>query len=157
MTDNRKLKRAAVALMGIVCVLLLLFAFEAIRGVVHTPAWDVFMVANYIVGILLVVGILGLALVLLSSVRKKETPFNHKNVKYLKVIAILLVVYELASWIMSMLVSRLYPPMILEDGTSVTVHLSFSGVVLAAGLVVYCIALAFQYGISLQVQIDETL
>ncbi|MCL2568083.1 MAG: hypothetical protein FWE12_01430 [Oscillospiraceae bacterium] len=35
--------------------------------------------------------------------------------------------------------------------------LSLGEAVLAAGLVIYCVALMFKYGISLQAQVDETL
>jgi len=103
-----------------------------------------------IIRVLILLSILVGALIVLLAIRKNETPFNKKNVKLLKGIALLLAVLEpfeaLAEWV----ISRFFSP------GSVRFYLP-AGSILAAGLVVYCIALVFEYGISLQRQMDELL
>ena len=105
---------------------------------------------------LIVLAILVIALVLLFSIRKEETPFHLKNVRRLKVIAILLMSLEPYHFISEWISNHFYP-MVLSDHTAVSVHTSWGGSILVAGLVVYCISLVFEYGISLQKQVDETL
>ena len=45
----------------------------------------------------------------------------------------------------------------VEVTTTTSVTSNHGGVILTAGLVIYCVALVFHYGISLQKQADETL
>jgi len=49
----------------------------------------------------------------------------------------------------------------MDDGTiamtAITTSYFPSGVIVVVGIVVYCVALVFMYGISLQKQTDETL
>ena len=159
MNGISKMKRTALFLLVIVGLLLLQFVYQAARGFFafdYTVAWDAVLVANYAIGILIELGILVIALCLLFSVRRAETPFSQKNIKLLKVIAVLLIVYEPISIIMQMIVKRFHP-IVLPDGSSIVVRSSLGGIVAATGLAVYCISLVFQYGISLQEQVDETL
>ena len=102
------------------------------------------------VRVILLFSILICALLVLLAIKKDETPFNVKNVKLLRVIAILLAIVEpygmFADWISSLLSS--FGPVVLFLP---------AGCTLAAGLVVYCISLVFEHGVSLQKQTDETL
>jgi uncharacterized membrane protein len=184
MSNNKKLKRTAMVLMGIVSLLILMFSFDAIRGIIRTPTWDGLIILNYVLGLVIIISILTSALCLLLSIQKKDTPFNPKNVKLLKIIAILLIIYEPVSWAIFLLVTQRHTPFpnadnfTVTDGFTVVENIteadgfivvndyavstasyfpSLSGVVLASGLVLLCVAFVFQYGISLQTQVDETL
>ena len=145
MIDNVKMKRTTMVLLALVGLLILRFVYAIIRGFIlydNTMIWDALHIVNFIIGLTLPMGILIITLLILISIRKNETPFNLKNVKLLKAIAILLVIYEPVSWIMGYLLFH---------------YSSFGGILIVTGLAVYCISLVFQYGISLQVQVDETL
>ena len=156
MTDKKRINRIAIMLMGIVFLVLLWLVVEAIRGVVQSNTWNAALITHFVIGLFITLGALVIALILLSSIRKAESPFNQKNVKCLKIIALLLIVYEPYYFLASRVIQNLFP-IIFDNGYTVVVRSSLGGVVLVAGLVAYCISLVFQYGISLQEQIDETL
>jgi len=137
----------------------LLFLFQVARAILLNAkggGWSVFTVTNFIVGTLIVLVLLCIGSSLLYSIRKDETPFNNKNVNKLKAIAILLAMYEPYCFIVQRLNNK-FLPVVLGDGSSILVESSLGGFVFVSGLVVYCVALVFQYGISLQSQVDETL
>jgi len=157
MTDTKKIKRTASVLFSVASLVLLWFTIQAIRGfVLNTATRHTANIVIFSIGVLIVLSTLVIALVLLFSTRRDETPFNLKNIKRLKAIALLLVVLEphmlLSQWVLNK-----YSPIVLSDNITVSVHTSLGGGVFVAGLVVYCIALVFEYGISLQKQVDETL
>ena len=159
MIDNVKMKRTTMVLLALVGLLILRFVYAIIRGFIlydNTMIWDALHIVNFIIGLTLPMGILIITLLILLSIRRNVTPFNLKNVKLLKAISILLVMYEPVSWIMGNLLSHFHP-IIMNDGSSVVIRTSLGGIVIVTGLAVYCISLVFQYGISLQVQVDETL
>ena len=112
-----------------------------------------------IIDILIFSAIFVVSLTFLFSIRKNESPFNHKTVKKLKVIAILLIIFEVQYTIAQHINPIAFFEGYLEDGTEVysTAIVHWSGFVVVAGLVVYCVALILQHGISLQTQVDETL
>lgn len=143
MENTKKIKRTAAILFVAVILILLWYIINVVRGIVIIREPNV----SIIITTLIILSILTLALILLFSIKKDESPFNLKNVKLLKAIALLLVAKE--SW--SFIVGWINFGNIL--GASVT---SVEWVI-AAGLVVYCIALVFQHGITLQKQSDETL
>jgi len=91
------------------------------------------------------------AVMLLLSIKKDETPFNLKNVRLLKVIAILLMALEP----LEVIAARI--PVAMSDGTFTSMRYFPSGSMLVVGIVVLCVSLIFKYGISLQTQFDETL
>ncbi|WP_017414018.1 DUF2975 domain-containing protein [Clostridium tunisiense] len=105
---------------------------------------------------LLIIAILAVVSNLLKSIEKDYSPFNISNVKKLKVLSGLLLAFEPVHLISTKVVQSIRP-LILEGGTRVTSFISFGGVFFAVGLVVFCIALIFEYGIELQKQSDETL
>ena len=155
METTRKIKTTANVLFLVVSLVLLWFivitawgGFRYAVPVGESPHPGRVLVD--IVRVLVLLSILICALTVLLAIRKDETPFNVKNVRLLKRIAILLMVVEpyevFAGWITSLFSS----PRIM------TLYLP-AGCVFAAGLVVYCVSLVFDYGISLQKQIDETL
>lgn len=162
MEPMKKIKRAAAVLLAAVSVILLGNACLAVPAIFHHGALGAGAAdgaARAVVGavnVTYVMGTLALSLVLLFSVKKDETPFKLKNVKLLKGIAAALLVYEpyglAAQWVLNR-------PAPLDSVEPVFTELFFTqgGFVFAAGLVVYCISLVFEHGISLQKQFDETL
>ena len=158
MAEIKKIKRATFALFTAISLTLVWFIIDSIINLLRTTVqWNAASVSATAVCALIMLAIFSIALFLLKSVRADETPFNPKNVKRLKAIALLLVVFEPYMVMHGWLMQKLYP-IVLEGGTiSVSARSSLGGVVFAAGLVVYVIALVFAYGISLQQQVDETL
>ena len=157
MANIKKIKKNAFALFVVVGLILLWYIINNVRMIVFKGMqWALPGITITIIGALIILAILTVALILLFSIKKGETPFNPKNVKRLKVIAILLALIEPYLFITEWVFNKYYP-IVLSDNTTTTIHFSLGGCVLASGLVVYCIALIFEYGISLQKQADETL
>lgn len=157
MTDTKKIKRTALTLFAAASLALLLFIVQMVRGfVLNTAEWYVAGIATFSIGVLIMSATLVIALILLLSIRRDETPFTMKNVKRLKAIAILLAALEPYQLVSEWIFNNLYP-IVISDNTTVSVHTSWGGCIFAAGLVVYSISLVFEYGIYLQNQIDETL
>lgn len=160
MEITKKIKRTALVLFVAVSIILL---WNICFMLTHPPAMgtpsgtiNAFAVVNlggYVINILLLLVMLTLSLILLYSVKKDETPFKLKNVKLLKGIAIALVAYEPCGLIMQWVSTALAPPLLPGE----VAFFTSGGFVLTAGLIVYCISLVFEHGISLQKQIDETL
>ncbi|ADL50752.1 DUF2975 domain-containing protein [Clostridium cellulovorans] len=105
---------------------------------------------------LLIIAVLVVASRLLKSIGKDYTPFSSKNVKMLKVAAGLLMIFEPVHIIAQKIINTIRP-VILENGQRIAAFSFFGGVFFVLGLVVFCIALTFEYGIELQKQSDETL
>ena len=102
--------------------------------------------------------ILVLALRMVWSLRKAESPFTLQNAKRLRVIGWLLIAYEAVTALLSRLFSQ--PVVIAEaDGTTaaVSTHTSMGGILIVVGLAVLAIGYVFQYGVELQQLSDETL
>ena len=159
MSETKRIKKAALILLIIVGAVILLFAIQLVRATVlnnEGGGWNAFTVANYIIGTLFVLALLGIGSSLIYSIRKDETPFDKRNVVKLKAIAIILAVYEPYYYLVKHLMNR-FLPIVLSGGSSIVISSSLNGVVFVSGLVMYCVALVFQYGISLQNQVDETL
>ena len=107
---------------------------------------------------LIVLSVLSCAMALLQSMKKDETPFNGKNVKLLRSVAILVAVLDPYEIVASRVPA--YLPQVSASGfLRHELNATFlpSGCFFVAGLVVYCVSLIFKYGISLQKQFDETL
>lgn len=157
MSDTKKIKRTASVLFAVTSLVLFWCIIQTVRSfILNTAGWYTASIAAFSIGVLIILATLVIALILLFSTRKDETPFNLKNVKRLKAIAILLVTLEPYQFVSEWVFDNFYP-IVLSDNTAVTVHTSWGGCILVAGLVVYCISLVFEYGISLQKQVDETL
>jgi len=163
MTDTKKIKRTALALFGIISVIFLVYLFQTARGIVNSIghdhllphfSWNVSAIITTVIGVLIFSVSLAISLSLLFSIRKDETPFNRRTVGKLKVIAVLLIAFEVHNYI----AQRIHPLVIFEDAdTILSGVMPLGGFLLAAGLVVYCVSLILEYGISLQQQVDETL
>ena len=97
---------------------------------------------------------------LLLSIKKDETPFRLRNVTLLKSIAIMLMAFEPLQ-VIAARIPLVGGSIVMDDGTTFSPIRSItyfpSGVIFVVGIVVYCVALIFNYGISLQKQSDETL
>lgn len=116
----------------------------------YSPGFT-FGLADYVTILLLYAPILAMGilfLALLRSIWTDETPFHFTNVRRMKVLALLLILFwpygNLVIWCQVRLTGRTF--------SSVSPGASF-----LAGLGIYCVALVFQYGVALQTQSDETL
>ena len=168
MSDIVKFRRVALVLSVIIGLVILWFLYQQARGmyVVFTSGARIyggleenifysFLAINYAsIPIMLSSLIIGYSL--LHSIRKEESPFIKKNATKLKIIAILLVVFELFVIISQEILFRFFFRF-ENQSDSFLIETSLGGVVIVMGLIVYCIALVFEYGISLQNQVDETL
>ena len=152
MSDIKKIKRRALVLFGVASAVFLLFLVNTARGMIITMGtdfWNLVNTVTLVAAVLFIAASLGISLILLRSIRKGETPFCQKNVHKLKILAILLILFEPVRFALDY-IAQYY------QGGDIG-HLSLGGTVLTAGLVIYCVALVFQYGIALQEQVDETL
>lgn len=102
-----------------------------------------------------VLAVLFIASGLLRTIRSDSTPFTKENASRLKRIAVLLVAVEPMQMICSVVFNALRP--LTAAGQKVVEVRSMGGMVIALGLIVFCIALVFEYGTDLQKQSDETL
>lgn len=94
--------------------------------------------------------VLGIVYKLMKAISKERTPFTIKNVKYIKIISILVFIAGLAVPIIeNLVVSITYPE--IESSISINFFM-----VLAA-VAMYCLSLVFQYGVYLQTESDQTL
>jgi len=157
MIDIKKIKRAAsVAFVVVSAALLFTLAFmgNSIRLLVmwNDMQWSLLTVITMPISFLMITSSLIISLTLLYAIKNEETPFNFKNVKRLKALAVILILFEPSVWLADFIYLRHNPPECC--GGWQIIH---GGIILAAGLIIYCVALVFQYGIALQTQADETL
>ena len=156
MSDIKKIKRTAIGVFFVVCAIIIYHLIMNTLSIWVILSHDLMPMFNVQIIILLITLIVisfyswFISLMLLLAIKKDETPFNLKNVKRLKIIAIVLVIYEPIFIILNQIQYRHYEIQ-HESG------IMFTGLLMTAGLIVYCVALVFQYGISLQNQVDETL
>lgn len=94
--------------------------------------------------------VLGIVYKLMKAISKERTPFTIKNVKYIKLISILVFIAGLAIPIIENLVVKITYP---EVESSISINFFM---VLAA-IAMYCLSLVFQYGVYLQTESDQTL
>lgn len=119
--------------------------------------------ASSLIGVAGLLVLFCIILKLLKSFRNGRTPFAEENVKRLKWVALLLSILAALQFITdaisSATINVVQPPNaqgIAVAQQTVSFHYA-SLVMLILGLIVYCVALAFQYGTELQQQSDETL
>ena len=163
MADIKKIKRAAFVVFGIISLLFLVHFIQMAIGTVASIRqdhsiphfnWNASIMINTIIGLLIYAMAMIISLSLLFSIRREETPFSRKAVKKLKIVSILLILFEVHNYI----AQRIDPWVIFEEADVIgTVTVGWGGFMLASGLVVYCVSLVLEYGISLQTQVDETL
>ena len=148
-------------------LVILWFSFQQVRGVYLAIGFGTYMIggsdaalywflAISFVSVPIMLASLIISFSLLHSIRKEETPFTKKNTAKLKVVALLLVSFEISVTISQYIMHTVFLRYENPDHGAV-METSLGGVVMVSGLVVYCIALVFEYGISLQNQVDETL
>ena len=158
MENIKKIKKSALVLLAAVSLIMLYFIIITVASFfVFDIVFDGVSSSNpvknalYFISALVMLSVQIFVVILLLSVKKDETPFNLKNVRLLKSIAILLMVLEP----LEVIASRI--PTVLSDNTVAVMTYFPSGSIFVAGIVVYCISLVFKYGITLQKQFDETL
>ena len=158
MEKIHKIKKVSSVLFILVCLVLLWVVIENIRSIffLSTAGWNAIIIINTIVSAVVIFTTLILALAILHSTRAEETPFNVKNAKRLKAVAAILVIFEPYLFASQWLFNH-FTPIPVSGAIFVRTQISLGGVAFAAGLVVYCVALVFEYGIFLQTQVDETL
>lgn len=157
MVNAGKVKRAASFVSYIVCFVVATYSVVYVKSLLSvTTGLSFITVAVSAVGAFITFAAMAIAFNVLKSIKLEETPFSAKNVRRLKIMAMLLVAYE-PYFLINQEVLRRFNPVILPDGSLVEVRSSLWGVVFVSGLVVYCFSLVFEYGTALQQQIDETL
>lgn len=167
MSDTKKYKRTALVLSVVVGLVLLWFTYQQVRGIHITltfgnntfggadaSIYSFFAISFATLPIMLASLVISLSL--LNSIRKEITPFTKRNVTKLKVVALLLVTFEACVFVSQRIIYTHFFRFENPDHLFI-MEASLSGVVMVLGFVVYCIALVFEYGISLQNQVDETL
>lgn len=85
---------------------------------------------------------------------KEKSPFVRENVKRLKLASGLLIAVEPLQFIFQSVSNAVRPAV---NGQKEVLTTSFGGIIFVLGLVVFCLALVFEYGIELQKQSDETI
>ena len=94
--------------------------------------------------------VLGIVYKLMKAISKERTPFTIKNVKYIKIISVLVFIAGLAVPAIENLVVKITYPEI-----EFTISINFFMVLAAVAM--YCLSLVFQYGVYLQTESDQTL
>ncbi len=119
-------------------------------------------VSNIVLTLIIVVSNVN-AILMFRLLRKGETPFQMAIVKKLRVISALMIAYEPVQFVFERILNALsmqYATYTEVGDTLVygtKTYTSFGGVFLILGGVVACVSLAFEYGVVLQTQADETL
>jgi len=161
MTDIKKIKRTALVVFCVVSVSLLLHLahiaysiwLKVAPAALEITSWTApTVIASFLATPILLVSLV-ISLALLHTIRKEDTPFTLRNVKRLKVIALMLILLEPVSF----LAERIFFHFMSWGDGMIVVTTTQAGFILSIGLITYCIALVFQYGIALQDQVDETL
>ena len=155
MTNTKRIRRAATVMLGIIIIVFLssnIYQAKIAIAIIPVLEWDMFLIITSIISALFLIVLMVTGICLLNSIRKDESPFNRKNVLRLKIIAVLMIAIEPYVKLTTFIFLRFF-----HDGTGDFGIMSNGGFILVSGLVVYSIALVFDYGISLQTQVDETL
>jgi len=167
MLEVKNYKKSALVLSIITGLLFLWFTFQQVRNAYFTIVFGVdlysgmgtysyWFFAITFASIPILLTSLLISFNLLNSIRKEETPFTKKNVTKLKAIALLLIAYEIYLIISQRIIFSVFFRFANPNHIFV-METSLGGVVIVLGLIVYLIALVFEYGIVLQNQADETL
>lgn len=83
-----------------------------------------------------------------SNIHKSNTPFSDESVRYMEIIAVLLLISTIAIPAISALLAYAFDS---------EVFMQFNLIPLFAAFIVYFMSLVFRYGASLQKESDETL
>lgn len=94
--------------------------------------------------------VLGIVYKLMKAISKERTPFTIKNVKYIKIISVLVLIAGLAVPVIENLVVKITYP-------EVDLSISINFFMILAAVAMYCLSLVFQYGVYLQTESDQTL
>ncbi len=139
---------------SIVLLVVFLMYFLGVQGqtlqrmTFDSPAQIVGYLSNIILTIMVMVANVN-AVLMFRLLRKSETPFQMAIVKKLRIISGILIAFEPVQILFNWIVNGLLP--------EVKTHTSLGGMVLILGSVVACVSIAFEYGVVLQTQADETL
>lgn len=168
--DLERLNLKAKRFMGLSVILLIGFLvyFIAVQAQLlplmefDSPAVIISFASNVILTLIVVVSNVN-AIQMFHLIRKSETPFQMAIVKKLRIISGLLIAFEPVQLIFEQIVNRLGMQHVIytemEDALvyAIESHTSLGGVILILGGVVACVSIAFEYGVVLQTQADETL
>lgn len=88
---------------------------------------------------------------LLSAIGRGRTPFTIQNVKSLKLISLFLLLSGVVSSALNVVIEKVVASNVVFVQSSVDLTPIF------AAIIVYCLALIFQYGVGLQEESDQTL
>lgn len=104
----------------------------------------------FFITVVITVVILTVVYQLMNAISKGRTPFTIQNVKYIKSIAVLLLILGVVVTILNLTFS-------LTNTAGMEYDANIEVTPMLAAIVVYCISLVFQYGVVLQEESDQTL
>lgn len=99
--------------------------------------------------------VLIIATSMLAQIRNGKTPFSKSNIKKLNSIGLTIILLEPVQFIVQILLNNYRP--LNEVGMKVEYRFFSGGIFIALGLVIFCLAYIFKYGMELQKLSDETL
>ena len=121
-------------------------AEQSVLNLIYSLLFSVFIVA-----------IMVMVIRLLRSMQKERTPFTMSNVRRLRAIGWMLVIFELLQRVTMRLFWAVASGRV-EEGEKVVYYFdSTIGMVMIVGFAVLAISVVFQYGVQLQTLSDETL
>jgi len=159
MAGTKKMKQTTLIPFGIISIVFLVYLILFARQIAQSAGnfnWNFAVVATIGGGFLIIAAAMVISLTLLHSIRKDESPFHYKTVKRLKAMAALLIIFEPFQFIGQHIVNR-HNPIIIGEYRIVAVNVTNGGFILVTGLLIYCVSLVFEYGTSLQKEVDEIL
>lgn len=132
-----------------------LLAKALAAGAQHTGAGLIAAAIQNIATCAVALAALFIVSALLRAVQLEHTPFTRNNVARLKAAAVLVLAIEPLRLALTFLGNALRP--ISPEGVKTQVHGTIGGMAIVLGLVIFAVALMFEYGGQLQKQADETL
>ena len=136
---------------------------QLLQGITFESPMLVFsFVSNMLLTLIVVVSNVN-AIMMFRLIRKSETPFQMSIVKKLRIISGLLIAFEPVQFVLERIANSLsmYGTTYDKSGEvlvySTKTYTSLGGMILILGGVVACVSIAFEHGVVLQTQADETL
>lgn len=110
----------------------------------------------------LIAALLRVATLIFADVAKGESPFSHRQIKRIRIAALVFLVYVVAEMLIPSGGTTIVPEgdwhvaySVSEEPSASVVDLNFG--MLGAAVIFYCLSLVFEYGTLLQRLSDETL
>ena len=161
-TKLQKTSNYIIIIVRVVQILLLVLTTHSLiqtisitnRGMHEISNWMAVTIQSVFTCIMIVIALF-ISTSVLKSVKLDNTPFTHTNVKRLKIIAFLVIITEIISSAISFFSS--FFSQVIQGDVKIVLQSYMGGTLIAMGLIIFCVAVAFEYGTTLQKQSDETL